>query len=148
MAGQARNPEQDAGDVPVTWWARYIGLPFADGGRGPHAFDCWGLVRQIYADQLGVDLPSYGEISAKDLARVARAMESGDSIDLWQPCEPEPLAVVGMRSGRGGRRVVHVGVMLDRLRMIHVEEAAATAIVPINHFSVAGRIICFRRLAP
>lgn len=147
MAGKAGDPEQNAGAVPVTWWAPYIGKPFADGGRGPHAFDCWGLLRAIYFDQLGVDLPSYGEISAKDLARIAREMESGKDGDGWQECGPEPLAVVLMRSGRGGRRVVHVGAMVDRFRMIHVEEAAATAIVPINHFSVVGRICGFRRLA-
>ncbi|MCB5411323.1 C40 family peptidase [Pseudogemmobacter faecipullorum] len=129
------------------WWAQYIGIPFRDGGRGPDAYDCWGLLRRIYADQLGVDLPCYGEISAKDLARIAREMEAGKDRDGWQECGPEPLAVVLMRSGRGGRRVVHVGAMVDPFKMIHVEDAAATAIVPINHFSVAGRICGFRRLA-
>ena len=61
----------------MDWWARYIGLPFQDGGRGPHAFDCWGLVRDVYARELAVALPSYGEISARDLVRVAHAMHGG-----------------------------------------------------------------------
>lgn len=130
----------------MSWWAGLVGVPFADGGRGPHAYDCWGLVRRIYAEQLGVELPAYGEISAKDLARIARAMDGGKD-DGWQECGPEPMAVVLMRSGRGGRRVVHVGVMVDSFKMIHVEEAAATAVVPITHFSVAGRIAGFRRLS-
>lgn len=130
----------------MQWWSRYIGLPFLDGGRGPHAYDCWGLVRRVYADRLSVALPSYGEISARDLARVARAMGAAKD-DGWQACAPQSLAVVLMRSGRGGARVVHVGVMVDAARLLHVEVAAAAAVVPITHFSVAGRITGYRRLA-
>lgn len=128
------------------WWADYIGLPFKDGGRGPYEFDCWGLVRDVYMGQLGIALPSYGEISARDLARIARTMEAGKD-DGWRiPPVPRPLDVVLMRSGQGGARVVHVGVMVDSHRLMHVEVAAATAVVPIRHFSVAGRILGYRRL--
>lgn len=130
----------------MVWWSEYVGLPFQDGGRGPHVYDCWGLVVRIYRDQLGVTLPSYGEISARDLVRIARAMEAGKD-DGWQEItSPKALDVVLMRSGRGGQRVVHVGVMVDAQRVLHVEEAAAAAVVPVAHFSVAGRIIGYRRL--
>lgn len=127
----------------MDWFARYVGLPFGD---GPGQVNCWALVRRVYADRLGVDLPPYGEISARDLARIARAMEGGKD-DGWTECGPEPLAVVLMRSARGGQRVVHVGVMVDGQRVLHVEEAAAAAVVPVAHFSIAGRIAGFRRLA-
>ncbi len=127
----------------MDWWQSYIGLPF---GEGPGEVTCWSLVCRVYRDRRGVDLPAYGEISARDLARIARAMDAGKD-DGWEACGPEPLAVVLMRSGRGGQRVVHVGVMVDSQRVLHVEEAAAAAVVPITHFSVAGRIVGFRRLA-
>ncbi len=131
----------------MDWWANYVGLPFEDGGRGPYSFDCWGLVREIYADRLGVALPSYGEISARDLARIARTM-GGAKDDGWQAINvPRALDVVLMRSGRGGSCVVHVGVMVDGRRVLHVEAAAATAVVPLTHISVAGRVMGFRRLA-
>lgn len=130
----------------MDWWSDYVGLPFQDGGRGPHVYDCWGLVVRIYRDQLGVTLPSYGEISARDLVRIARAMEAGKD-DGWQEItSPQALDVVLMRSGRGGQCVVHVGVMVDTRRVLHVEEAAAAAVVPVAHFSVAGRIMGYRRL--
>lgn len=130
----------------MDWWSEYVGLPFQDGGRGPQAYDCWGLVVRVYQDRLGIALPSYGEISARDLARIARAMEAGKD-DGWQVIEtPQALDVALMRSGRGGQRVVHVGVMVDARRVLHVEEAAAAAVVPVAHFSVAGRIIGYRRL--
>ena len=38
--------------------SRYVGLPYAPGGRGPEAFDCWGLARLVYADLLGLALPA------------------------------------------------------------------------------------------
>ncbi len=131
----------------MEWWARYIGLPFEDGGRGPHTVDCWGLLRLCYRDRLGVDLPSYGEISARDLIRVARAMDAGKD-DGWRSVSvPREMDVVLMRSGRGGARVVHVGVMVDARRVLHTEATSAAAVVPVTHFSVAGRIVGYRRLA-
>lgn len=131
----------------MDWWSEYIGLPFEDCGRGPNGYDCWGLVRRVYFDRLGLELPSYGEISARDLARIARAMEAVKDEGWTQTLTPRSLDVVLMRSGRGGRRVVHVGVMVDGARVLHVEEATAAAVVPITHFSVVGRIIGYRRLA-
>jgi len=130
----------------MEWWGRYVGLPFLDGGRDLSGLDCWGLVRMVYAERLGVALPEYGEISAKDLVRVARAMEVGKN-DGWQTVSvPQALDVALMRSGQGGRLVVHVGVMVDNRRVLHVEQATAAVVVPVSHFSVAGRIMGYRRL--
>ena len=129
------------------WWSNYIGLPFEDGGRGPYHYDCWGLLRAVYMDRLGIALPSYGEISARDLVRVARAMDAGKD-DGWLPVnEPQALDVALMRSGSGGRLVVHVGVMVDTQRLLHVEQATAAAVVPVTHYTVSGRIVGYRRLA-
>lgn len=128
------------------WWARYIGTPFKDGGRGADAVDCWGLVRLVYAAELGIDLPRYGEISARDLMRVARAMGAVKD-DGWNAVtDPRAFDVALMRSGRGGGdTVVHVGLMIDARRVMHVDAATATTVVPLTHFSVAGRIVGFRR---
>lgn len=128
----------------MDWWAKYIGKPFADGGRGPDAFDCWGLIRVVYQDQLAIKLPSYGEISAKDLVRIARTMEDHKN-DGWAECGPEPYSVVLMKTARGGDRVTHVGVMVDDFRVMHVEAATHVAVVPVKHISVSGRILGFRK---
>lgn len=129
---------------PVSWPTRYVGAPFADGGRGPVAFDCWGLVRAIYADQLGHDLPTYGDISSADLIRVARAMAGGQ--DRWAVVDdPQPFDVALMSSGRGGRAAVHVGVAVDPIRIIHTEKATGAVIVPVEHLSIRGRILGWRR---
>lgn len=129
----------------MDWWHRYIGLPFQDGGRGPHVFDCWGLVRDVYARELGVVLPSYGEISAHDLVRVAREMSAGQDDGWWLIGTPAPFDVCLMRAPRGRAAVVHVGVMVDGRRVLHIEAATAAVVVPVTHFSVAGRVMGYRR---
>lgn len=130
--------------LTVDWLRDHIGLPF---GEGDGAVTCWGLVRRVYAARLGVDLPVYGEIAADDLVRVARAMRRGAD-DGWRAvAEPRPLDVVLMRGPGGGQAVVHVGVMADAARMLHAERATGSVLVPLAHWTVAGRIAGFRRLA-
>ncbi len=126
------------------WWERYVGLPF---GEGPGEVTCWGLVVAVYGSELGIELPLYGEISARDLIRIAKAMKAGDD-DGWRvPAVPGAFDVVAMRGPTGGSAVIHVGVMIDGTRMLHVEEASHAVIVPVNHWTVARRITGYRRRA-
>ena len=39
------------------WAARWIGRPYARGGRGPEAVDCWGLCLAVWRERYGVELP-------------------------------------------------------------------------------------------
>lgn len=126
------------------WWEQYVGLPF---GQGPGEETCWSLVCRVYADQLGVHLPAYGEISASDLLRIARAMGQGKDDGWVKPREPAAFDVCLMRSGQGGNAVVHVGVVTIPGQILHVEAASAAVVVPVTHFSVAGRIMGYRRRA-
>ena len=126
------------------WWAPYIGVEY---GEGEGHFTCWSLVRQVYFDQLGIALPEYGEIEASDLLRVARAMGDAQESDGWiEVMEPQEYDVILMRAPRGNGRVVHVGVVAGG-GCLHVEQSTATCLVPLQHFTVAGRIKGFRRRA-
>jgi cell wall-associated NlpC family hydrolase len=130
--------------LTVAWFHRYIGLPFGD---GPGEVNCWTLVCQIYANELGVDLPRYGEISSRDLMRIARAMDQGKD-DGWRVVSPpRAFDVALMRGPEGGTRIVHVGVMIDGTRMLHVEEECDAVVVPVSHWTVANRITGYRRRA-
>lgn len=120
------------------WWGAYIGLPF-------EAANCWALVRRVYHDRLGIDLPEYGEISARDLVRVARAMDAGAAQECWRSVRvPREFDVVLMRRGRA---VVHVGVMTGPRYLLHTELATDAVHVPLSHPSVAGRVVGYRRHA-
>lgn len=128
----------------MTWVAAYVGLPF---GEGAGEVTCWSLVRRVYSERMGIDLPEYGEIPASDLLAVAREMEAGQRLAPWRAVDAPLMGdVCLMRSGRvGGRRVVHVGVMVDASHVLHVEAASNAVVVPVTHFSVAGRIMGYRR---
>lgn len=125
----------------------FVGLPFESGGRSLKGCDCWGLVRLVYASCLGVILPSYGDISADDLASIAKRM-SADAVDLlpWRAVEkPEVFDVCVMR-WYGRREAAHVGVMVDSKRVLHTERVlGSSCIVPIDHYSIKSRIAFFRR---
>lgn len=127
----------------MDWWSRYIGLPF---GEGSGEVTCWSLVRAVYADRMGIDLPAFGEISAHDLVRVAREMTRGKDEQRWtEPDRPGVHDVVLMRSARGGRAICHVGIIADVARVLHAEEATGSVLVPIDHHTIRGRIAGFRR---
>jgi cell wall-associated NlpC family hydrolase len=124
----------------------YVGIPFRDGGRDREGCDCWGLLRLIYRDFLGVELPSYGEISAADLAAVSRRIDAGKDGERWQAVmSPRPLDAVVMRL-HGARRIGHVGVAVDGRRLIHIEKGTDAVVVPMDHFTIRERIACYRRL--
>ncbi|TCM84775.1 NlpC/P60 family protein [Rhodovulum steppense] len=130
----------------MSWWAGYVGIPFEDGGRGRCACDCWGLVRLVHAECLGVELPSYGEISARDLVRVARAIGAGQADPCWEVVDiPAAFDVVLMRARGDSRSVAHVGIAVDADRLLHTEAATGSVVVPRSHLSVAGRVMGFRR---
>jgi cell wall-associated NlpC family hydrolase len=104
------------------WTDDYIDIPFRFNGRTREGCDCWGLVKLIYKEKLGVDLPDYtgtywnGLVSS--LKEVARLMKKEK--DKWQEIsEPELYDVVLLRVGG---IVGHIGIILDKSRMIHITE--------------------------
>lgn len=122
----------------------YVGIPFVDGGRDRAGCDCWGLVRLVHADH-GVDLPSYGDISAAELLAIAREMRSATDGEPWRKVDGEarrPLDVVVMsRLDAPGTIPIHVGVMVDDRRVLHVLERTDSHMVPLSHWSIAPRVI-------
>lgn len=126
------------------------------------------MVREVYRDRLGIDLPEHGDVSADYVAAVAtlrfgdrtrvaeaqrRVMEAfaaGQASECWQdvPINPQPYDVVRM-GGRGlnRSRVIHVGVVVDHHRMLHIEKSTGSVVVPLTHPTVAGRIIGYSRHA-
>ncbi|MFG1343206.1 C40 family peptidase [Xanthobacter autotrophicus] len=128
--------------VPTGWAADYVGIPFLDGGRDRSGCDCWGLVRLVYAEVLGIDLPSHGEISAHDMARVSPLIREGSACAPWLPVAggAKPFDVLVMRG-----RPLHVGVMVDHRHVLHVEASTASVIVAIDNPQVRWRRLNLHR---
>lgn len=101
---------------------RYLTTAYAPGGRGPDAFDCWGLVRDARHELLGRPLlPSHGAISPADKRGLTRAC--GEVVDQHlHECLPRAGAIA---AGWSGRVCVHVGLLIDvdgRLLVLETDE--------------------------
>ncbi len=90
------------------WANDYIGLPWVSGGRDFPNFDCWGLVRDVYQKQLGVELNVY-PYNAADLHLVSKTMICDLKQDWVELDTPEDLCLVTMSTGKVPH---HVGVFL------------------------------------
>lgn len=119
----------------MSWSADYVGLPYLDRGRSWDGADCWGLVRIVYSDQLGILLPSYAgdyasaEEAGEVAAAVSRAFAPSPS---WEAVTDAGLAfdVLVFRAGRQG---LHVGVRVDRSRMLHMAEGDCAKVELLGH---------------
>ena len=97
-----------------TLWRDLLGLPFRHRGRGPDAYDCYGLVLEISKRQ-GIILFDTG-YPEDDQAQQALI---GNNLHRWKACEPGPGAVLLFRRGALAQ---HVGVQIDQDRFIHATE--------------------------
>lgn len=129
----------------MSWLSRYVGIPFKSQGRDFSGVDCWGLVWLIYKHELGIDLPEYGDISATDLAEVAKNITEGYAIEPWVDINrPSEFDVVVMHF-YGTRRVGHVGIVTGSNMLLHTERSFDSVSVPQNHMTVRHRIVGYRR---
>ena len=111
-----------------------IGKPFAYGGRGPDAFDCYGLVREMFRRR-GVEVPNYN--SPTEGARIIAAMLSG--ANDWQETQCSPGVVLLMRIPGS----MHVGFTVDQFRFIHAWEKSGVCVERIQDWR--NRIVaCYR----
>ena len=147
---------------PPAWVNRWVGLPYAELGRGPAAFDCWGLCREIAAKEFGVALPSYadayadcGETEELD-ALLAREMTAWMAIGWRREVEwagKTGSEVVRADTERPGdflcfRRLRlrgHVAVVAGGGWMIHIEEGLSSAPERYGEGPWSRRLVAIRR---
>lgn len=120
------------------WAAALIGKPYKRGAMGPDAYDCWGLVRWVFAQRYGILMPvvNVGDDTLDNVAAIKRASE----VSGWQPVA-DPTAADGdivLMHGPEGR---HVGVMVRAdglLRLLHCIDGAGVCYQPLADVQLAG----------
>lgn len=134
----------------MNWSNNYVGLPYLDLGRTRAGVDCWGLVRLIYSDELGIDLPPYDTISPQDGPRMREAVRHEQATGEWSGVptgheRPFDVAIMWGTWQQDGKTVggdVHVGVFAPHRRILHIEKGIGAVCVPMNNPHIARR---FRR---
>lgn len=98
------------------WWGRYVGIPYLDKGRTDQGCDCWGLVRLVYAQELGIYLPSWHTHDGLDDIRDMLKQH----LPQYRRLEcSEPFSIVLFSSSV---TAMHVGVVVDDDRMLHTTQ--------------------------
>lgn len=73
--------------------AGLIGKPYRDRGRGPDAFDCWGLVAHVRPKLFGGPALPDADIGAAEVRKVARAFTDPRNRTGWAALPvPRPFA--------------------------------------------------------
>ena len=130
-------------------FARYVGLPFRDHGRDITGVDCWGLVRLVYAELAGIELPSYTEqygclTGYPDLALAALIRAE---LPAWSPVasgEERALDGVALRMGVAE---THIGVVVAPGLFLHARQGSESVIERYHATAWCRRVAGFYRHA-
>jgi cell wall-associated NlpC family hydrolase len=97
-------------------------------GRDPATgLDCYGLVWLFYRQELELEIPAYDDLYA-DEAEVNEALAiARDQQGIWVEVPKEDARLGDVALFRSLREVLHVAVMLDRVRFLHLNESAIYA---------------------
>jgi hypothetical protein len=117
----------------MSWHTQYLLAEYEDGARGPHKFDCWGLVREVRHVHCGKRLlPSWGHLrntQPKEFTQAYRE-ESG----RMDECLPEPGAVAAVFRGL---ICIHVAVVVDLgegLRVLEINPKRGARLMRVSDF--------------
>lgn len=108
---------------------KYIGIPFKDHGRDRDGCDCWGLVRLVYKEELGIELPDLGDNYSDAYERgEVNATVNGATVQNWNIDVTKdirkPLDVLTFT--RGGIET-HVGMYVEEGVMLHIVDGTCAA---------------------
>jgi len=130
---------------PPAWVERWIGLPFEDRGRGPRAFDCWGLARAVLFERRGVELPSWDDYETTDDV-AAIAIYVSKHVDRFERVEsPREGSLVLLRC-EGHRS--HVGVCVGGTWFLHTLRGVCSALERFDSIGWSRRIEGFYEVVP
>ena len=98
--------------------SEYVGIPFKSRGRCRDGIDCWGLVKLVYRDILGIELRDYA-IDAHDVLTVSNAVQEHEG---WADTNDPKLFDLAVMSLCRKRIANHVGIYLGNSRVLHITD--------------------------
>ena len=128
----------------MIWFDKYMDIPFKDHGRGFDGCDCWGLVRLIYQEEKGINLPSYegGYACTTERDTLSDIIETEKHGVKWfseiKEGKLEPFDVVILKS-KG--KPCHLGIMVDKNQILHTEHGTGPLVTEINRPHVRPRVM-------
>lgn len=126
-----------------SWITDYLGKPWQVGANGPDAFDCWGLLEDIYKTRKGIILSRYADLDKLNKKEVCLTMQR-DLETTWQRLEsPVDLCLVTLSNLLD--RVFHVGCYIEKDKgyVIHTQKKSGCMIEPMDKIVLNWKHISF-----
>ena len=111
----------------MSWANKYMIIPFVEKGRSFDGADCYGLVRLIYKNELGIELPDYLGLyeSTNDREKLSKIINDESSKKWLNPEKgkekPFDVIILEMRGVP-----MHVGIVTKPGYMIHCAKGINT----------------------
>lgn len=117
-----------------------VSKEFKDFGRGPHGYDCYGLVLEV-SKRLGKYLPDYESVVSKAMRQIQDKVNTYKSqFERIEKPERGDLVLI-----TNGRFECHIGIVIDRGVFIHIKKECGVQQVRFNHPLYKSRIEGFYR---
>ena len=124
----------------------YMPIPFKERGRDHGGIDCYGLVYLISREQLGREVPSYAEAYSTCMdQREISSMIQQETSSTWEPVEQHRVQAGDLVVLRIAGHPWHCGVMLDRVKFLHIERGANVCRDDVTSLRWAKRVDGFYR---
>lgn len=125
------------------WYNKYLNKGFADKGRGPNLFDCWGLVQHVYKIERNIDLPSYLDSYQHTLECQAIAEKIEQEQKKWDLVnEPKEFDVIILRMNG---LPMHVGIITNPNYMLHCIQGVGTVHESYNNMRWKSKVVGYAR---
>jgi len=131
-------------------WNRWVGVPYQTWGRGPLAYDCWGLTRSVILAGLGIRLPAFAHgytdtgLDGDVPPLIAGHLAAGGE---WFPvtlAQARPLDILLFRVGG---RVNHIGPVIQPGWFLNISRTRGSGPESYTRATWAHRIeACYRAM--
>lgn len=134
-----RSASRAAQDDP-SWFRKFMLAEFLDGGREFQiGIDCWGLIYSAYRYELGIQLPSYDNLSPQQQHEVSLQVEQDTVVLPWidvplQEMQPFDMVILRGLAEHGGRykwMSNHMGIVTIPPFVMHIEDISGVMHLPI-----------------
>ncbi len=127
--------------------SEFVGLPWADKGRGPQGYDCWGLLALVYRQRLTIELPGFSEayVTAADRVAIAELIDGRLGPSPWREvAQSEACTLDGVLMLEGGVPC-HIGLVAAPGFVLHMVPERESVIEPFTTGKLRRRIAGFFR---